>query len=312
MQRLAVPPALLVQCAIDRAGLRPAAGQDWINGGQVTITATNAADFDAWWRGHDTPGPYTETFVIDGHRTHYLSFGAAWVTRNGQWVPLHTAHTDPVAEQESLYGWAAWAALNNKLPPAVCGTSVTAQQLQAQVYGPGVRRRPGRRDLPDRDLTCGDTGPGRIIRQERREARSRRLDGPCAGRSRAQCRSPWLSRSSSPVCWSASAPATSWSPGWERIGERLGLSEALLGVVAALAADAQEITSSISALTAHQQKVGAGVIIGSNVFNLAALLGIWPAVAAGQHRRCTARSSPSWAASSASGWQPVAWSPPRA
>jgi cation:H+ antiporter len=66
----------------------------------------------------------------------------------------------------------------------------------------------------------------------------------------------------------------------ERIGERLGLSEALLGVVAALAADAPEITSAVTALTSHQQKVGAGVIIGSNVFNLAALLGLG-AVAAG-------------------------------
>jgi cation:H+ antiporter len=73
----------------------------------------------------------------------------------------------------------------------------------------------------------------------------------------------------------------------ERIGERLGLSEALLGVVAALAADAPEITSAVTALTSHQQKVGAGVIIGSNVFNLAALLGLG-AVAAGSialHRK---------------------------
>jgi len=59
----------------------------------------------------------------------------------------------------------------------------------------------------------------------------------------------------------------------ERIGERLGLSEALLGMVAALAADAPEITSAVTALAHHQQKVGAGVIIGSNVFNLAALIG---------------------------------------
>ncbi|HTT51321.1 MAG TPA: hypothetical protein VMH35_07975 [Streptosporangiaceae bacterium] len=65
----------------------------------------------------------------------------------------------------------------------------------------------------------------------------------------------------------------------ERIGERLGLSEALLGMVAALAADAPEITSAVSALAAHQQKVGAGVIIGSNVFNLAALLGLGAVVA---------------------------------
>ena len=73
----------------------------------------------------------------------------------------------------------------------------------------------------------------------------------------------------------------------ERIGERLGLSEALLGVVAALAADAPEITSAVAALASHQSKIGAGVIIGSNVFNLAALLGLG-AVVAGSialHRR---------------------------
>jgi cation:H+ antiporter len=60
----------------------------------------------------------------------------------------------------------------------------------------------------------------------------------------------------------------------ERVGERLGISEALLGVVAALAADSPEITSSISALSQHQRTIGAGVVIGSNVFNLAALLGL--------------------------------------
>ena len=134
-QRLADAPALLVQCAIDQAGLRPATGQDWLNDGKVSITTTNAADFSTWWRGHDTPGPYTGTFLIDGHRTHYLAFGATWVKKHGQWVPQHTARADPAAEQESLYGWASWAALNDKLPPAVCGTSVTAQQLQAQVFG---------------------------------------------------------------------------------------------------------------------------------------------------------------------------------
>jgi len=73
----------------------------------------------------------------------------------------------------------------------------------------------------------------------------------------------------------------------ERIGERLGLSEGLLGVVAALAADAPEITSAVAALTSHQGKIGAGVIIGSNVFNLAALLGLGAVVAGGiaLHRR---------------------------
>jgi cation:H+ antiporter len=65
----------------------------------------------------------------------------------------------------------------------------------------------------------------------------------------------------------------------ERIGERLGLSEALLGVLAALAANAPEITSAVTALTSNQQKIGTGVIIGSNVFNLAALLGLGGVVA---------------------------------
>src|SRR5436189_4776260 len=65
----------------------------------------------------------------------------------------------------------------------------------------------------------------------------------------------------------------------ERIGERLGLSEGLLGVLAALAGDAPEITSAVTALATHQNKVGAGVIIGSNVFNLAALLGLGAVVA---------------------------------
>jgi cation:H+ antiporter len=83
--------------------------------------------------------------------------------------------------------------------------------------------------------------------------------------------------------------ATSWLlvSRLERVGERLGLSEALLGMVAALAADAPEITSAVSALISHQQRIGAGVVLGSNVFNLAALLGLG-AVVAGRialHRR---------------------------
>jgi len=76
----------------------------------------------------------------------------------------------------------------------------------------------------------------------------------------------------------------------ERIGERLGLSEALLGMVAALAADAPEVTAAIAALASHQQRIGAGVVLGSNVFNLAALLGLGAVVAGriGLHRRVVA------------------------
>ena len=73
----------------------------------------------------------------------------------------------------------------------------------------------------------------------------------------------------------------------ERVGERLGLSEALLGMLAALAADAPEITAALTAVSHHQRNIGTGVVIGSNVFNLAALLGLGAIVAGriGLHRK---------------------------
>lgn len=73
----------------------------------------------------------------------------------------------------------------------------------------------------------------------------------------------------------------------ERLGTHFGISEALLGVIAAFAADTPEMTSAITAFGHHQGTVGAGVVIGSNVFNLAALLGL-SALIAGRirlHRR---------------------------
>ena len=76
--------------------------------------------------------------------------------------------------------------------------------------------------------------------------------------------------------------ATSWLlvSRLERVGARLGLSEALLGLLAALAADAPEITAAVTALIGHHTRIGAGVAIGSNVFNLAALLGLSGVIAA--------------------------------
>jgi cation:H+ antiporter len=65
----------------------------------------------------------------------------------------------------------------------------------------------------------------------------------------------------------------------ERIGARLGLSEGLLGMLAALAADAPELTAAATALHGHQAQIGAGVVLGSNLFNLAALLGLAAVVA---------------------------------
>ena len=73
----------------------------------------------------------------------------------------------------------------------------------------------------------------------------------------------------------------------ERVGERFGASEALLGLMAALAADGPEITSSITAISGGHATIGIGVTLGSNVFNLAALLGLSALIAGqiGLHRR---------------------------
>jgi cation:H+ antiporter len=69
----------------------------------------------------------------------------------------------------------------------------------------------------------------------------------------------------------------------DHAGLRLGLPEALLGLLTALAADAPEISSAIAALLQHQHAVAVGVVVGSNAFNLAAMLGL-SAVIAGRVR----------------------------
>jgi len=73
----------------------------------------------------------------------------------------------------------------------------------------------------------------------------------------------------------------------ERLGQRFGAPEAVLGLVTALAADSPEISTALAAMTSGQRDVGVGVVLGSNVFNLAALLGL-SALVAGRialHRR---------------------------
>ena len=60
----------------------------------------------------------------------------------------------------------------------------------------------------------------------------------------------------------------------DRVGLRLGLPETLLGLLTALAADAPEVSSAIAAMVKGEHSVGVGVIIGSNVFNLAAMIGL--------------------------------------
>lgn len=65
----------------------------------------------------------------------------------------------------------------------------------------------------------------------------------------------------------------------ERLGARLNFTPGLLGLVVALGADAPEIASAISALVHGRGEVGAGVVLGSNIFNVAALLGVGALVA---------------------------------
>src|SRR5881227_2340490 len=60
----------------------------------------------------------------------------------------------------------------------------------------------------------------------------------------------------------------------DRIGQRLGFSEAVLGMVTALGADAPEIAAAVAAVVAGHEDTGVGVVVGSNVFNLAGLLGL--------------------------------------
>jgi cation:H+ antiporter len=60
----------------------------------------------------------------------------------------------------------------------------------------------------------------------------------------------------------------------DQVGLRLGLPETLLGLLTALAADAPELSSAIAALVKGAHSVGVGVVLGSNVFNLAAMVGL--------------------------------------
>lgn len=59
-----------------------------------------------------------------------------------------------------------------------------------------------------------------------------------------------------------------------KLKKRFNISEGILGMLVALSADAPEISSAITALFAKQKDVGIGIVVGSNIFNLAALLGV--------------------------------------
>ncbi|HEY9287772.1 MAG TPA: hypothetical protein VIT43_07100 [Candidatus Dormibacteraeota bacterium] len=62
--------------------------------------------------------------------------------------------------------------------------------------------------------------------------------------------------------------------GVNRLGRALGVAAGVIGLLTALGADGPEISSAITALLSGAREVGLGVILGSNLFNLAALLGL--------------------------------------
>ena len=69
----------------------------------------------------------------------------------------------------------------------------------------------------------------------------------------------------------------------DRIGVRLGLTDAVIGMLTALGADAPEISTAAAAVLSKHDDIGVGVVLGSNVVNLAALLGIGALLAGRVH-----------------------------
>jgi cation:H+ antiporter len=60
----------------------------------------------------------------------------------------------------------------------------------------------------------------------------------------------------------------------DHLGERLGLPEGLLGLLTAAGADAPELATAIAALATGATSAGFGVVVGSNVFNIGAMIGV--------------------------------------
>jgi cation:H+ antiporter len=60
----------------------------------------------------------------------------------------------------------------------------------------------------------------------------------------------------------------------DHLGEALGLPEGLLGLLTAAGADAPELATAIAALAAGEKSAGFGVVVGSNVFNIGAMIGV--------------------------------------
>jgi cation:H+ antiporter len=60
----------------------------------------------------------------------------------------------------------------------------------------------------------------------------------------------------------------------DRLGAKFGLPEVLIGLLTAIAADGPEVSAALVALFKGSHEASVGVIVGSNAFNLAAMVGI--------------------------------------
>jgi cation:H+ antiporter len=60
----------------------------------------------------------------------------------------------------------------------------------------------------------------------------------------------------------------------DRLGVRFGFPEALIGLLTAVAADGPNVSSALFALIKGAHDVGVGVLVGSNTFQLAAMIGL--------------------------------------
>ena len=60
----------------------------------------------------------------------------------------------------------------------------------------------------------------------------------------------------------------------DRLGAKFGLSEVSIGLLTAVAADGPEVSSALVALIKGSHDASVGVIVGSNTFNLAAMIGV--------------------------------------
>jgi cation:H+ antiporter len=81
------------------------------------------------------------------------------------------------------------------------------------------------------------------------------------------------------LLFAASAALTFGAAGFfadrlDHVGPRLGLPEAVVGLLTAFAADTPEISSAVVALVKGDKDVSLGVVLGSNVFNLAGMIGV--------------------------------------